>query len=410
MTIITKKFENGLRFGFTAVPSPVAYCALSIKVGTRNEHPSLNGIAHMTEHMLFKGTATRSSVRINNYLESLGGELNAYTTKEETVIQATVLKEDLAKAVELLCDLAFNSKFPEKELEKEKEVILEEIKSYKDSPSELIFDDFEEELFGGHPLAGNILGTPKSLKRISTKDIKEFTALNYRPENMSFSIVADLPAEKCEKLVKRYFGNNEKISDSIDSIVAEPISPCIGGTVKVISKRSYQTHCVIGGRAYSFYDRRRLPLAILTNILGGPALNSKLNQLLREKHALAYSVDASYTPFTDTGVFSVYFGTDKSNLDKCIVLVKKEFNLLKDREISERKLKAAKKQLLGQLAVSMDNAESQCLNIGKSLLVFGKVEPIEEIRNKIEKITANEIFETANEIFSEDNLITLIYK
>ncbi|HBY01629.1 MAG TPA: hypothetical protein DEG92_03670, partial [Rikenellaceae bacterium] len=285
-----------------AVPSPVAYCALSIKVGTRNEHPSLNGIAHMTEHMLFKGTATRSSVSINNYLESLGGELNAYTTKEETVIQATVLKEDLSKAVELLCDLAFNSRFPEKELEKEKEVILEEIKSYKDSPSELIFDDFEEELFGGHPLAGNILGTPKSLKRISTNDIREFTSLNYRPENMSFSIVADLPAEKCEKLVKRYFGNNEKISESIDSNVAVPIPPCIGGTVKVISKRSYQTHCVIGGRAYSFYDRQRLPLAILTNIIGGPALNSKLNQLLREKHALAYSVDASYTPFTDTGV------------------------------------------------------------------------------------------------------------
>lgn len=410
MTIITKKFENGLRFGFMAVPSPVAYCALSIKVGTRNEHPSLNGIAHMTEHMLFKGTATRSSVSINNYLESLGGELNAYTTKEETVIQATVLKEDLSKAVELLCDLAFNSRFPEKELEKEKEVILEEIKSYKDSPSELIFDDFEEELFGGHPLAGNILGTPKSLKRISTKDIREFTSLNYRPENMSFSIVADLPAEKCEKLVKRYFGNNEKISESIDSNVAVPIPPCIGGTVKVISKRSYQTHCVIGGRAYSFYDRQRLPLAILTNIIGGPALNSKLNQLLREKHALAYSVDASYTPFTDTGVFSVYFGTDKSNLDKCIALVKKEFNILKEREISERKLKAAKKQLLGQLAVSMDNAESQCLNIGKSLLVFGKVEPIAEIRNKIEAITANEIFETANEILSEDNLITLIYK
>ena len=410
MTIITKKFENGLRFGFRAVSSPVAYLALSVKVGTRDEHPSLNGIAHMTEHMLFKGTTTRSSVSINNYLESLGGELNAYTTKEETVIQATVLKEDLSKAVELLCDLAFNSKFPEKELEKEKEVILEEIKSYKDSPSELIFDDFEEELFGGHPLAGNILGTPKSIKRITTKDIREFTSLNYRPENMSFSIVADLPVEKCEKLVRKYFEHTGKTANAAEVPAVQPMPPCVGGTVKIISKRSYQTHCVVGGRAYSFYDKRRLPLALLTNILGGPALNSRLNQVLREKHALAYTIDASYTPFTDTGVFSVYFGTDKSSLDKCISLVTKEFSLLKEKEISPGKLKAAKKQLLGQLAISMDNAEAQCLNIGKSLLVFNKVEPIGELRRKIEDITAHEIFEAANDIFSEDNLITLIYK
>ena len=410
MTTITKKFENGLRFGFKAVSSPVAYCALSVKVGTRDEHPPLNGIAHMTEHMLFKGTTTRGAISINNYLESLGGELNAYTTKEETVIQATVLKEDLSKAIELLCDLAFNSKFPDKELEKEKEVILEEIKSYKDSPSELIFDDFEEELFGGHPLAGNILGTPKSIKKISSKDIREFTALNYRPENMSFSIVADLPVEKCEKLVHKYFGHNDKLSNIDYKTVTYPMPPHLGGKMKIISKRSYQAHCVVGGRAYSFYDKRRLPLALLTNILGGPALNSKLNRILREKHALAYSVDASYTPFTDTGVFSVYFGTDKSNLDKCIALVTKEFNLLKEREMSPTKLKSAKKQLLGQLAVSMDNAEAQCLNIGKSLLVFNKVEPIEELRRRIEDITAHEIFEAANDIFSEDNLITLIYK
>ena len=410
MTTITKKFENGLRFGFKAVSSPVAYCALSVKVGTRDEHPPLNGIAHMTEHMLFKGTTTRGAISINNYLESLGGELNAYTTKEETVIQATVLKEDLSKAIELLCDLAFNSKFPDKELEKEKEVILEEIKSYKDSPSELIFDDFEEELFGGHPLAGNILGTPKSIKKISSKDIREFTALNYRPENMSFSIVADLPVEKCEKLVHKYFGHNDKLSNIDYKTVTYPMPPHLGGKMKIISKRSYQAHCVVGGRAYSFYDKRRLPLALLTNILGGPALNSKLNRILREKHALAYSVDASYTPFTDTGVFSVYFGTDKSNLDKCIALVTKEFNLLKEREMSPTKLKSAKKQLLGQLAVSMDNAEAQCLNIGKSLLVFNKVEPIGELRRRIEEITAHEIFEAANDIFSEDNMITLIYK
>ncbi len=411
MTTYTKLFENGLRFGFRHASSPVAYCALTINAGTRDENLSQGGIAHLTEHMLFKGTKGRSARSINNFLEKLGGELNAYTTKEETVIHATVLKEDLPKAIELLHDLAFNSIFPETELAKEKDVVLEEIKSYKDTPSEQIYDDFEELLFGTHPLAGNILGTPKSVRKITRDDLINFTKLHYRYENMSFSIVADSKSERCEALAKKHFGHSETSDPpGIVPFRSTQIPPGNSGGIHIVSKKSYQAHCVLGGRAYSLYDTKRLPLALLVNVLGGPALNSKLNLLLREKHALAYTVDASYTPFSDTGLFTIYFGTDKSNLDRSLKLINKELNNIIEKGLSSTQLKAAKKQLAGQLAISTDNAESQCLNIGKSLLVFKRVEPMEEVMNKINSITSAQIKEVASEIFSDDNLITLIYK
>lgn len=411
MTTYTTLFDNGLRFGFKHASSPVAYCALTINAGTRDENLSQGGIAHLTEHMLFKGTKGRSARSINNFLEKLGGELNAYTTKEETVIHATVLKEDLPKAVELLHDLAFNSIFPENELAKEKEVVLEEIKSYKDTPSEQIYDDFEELLFGNHPLAGNILGTPKTVRRITREDLVNFTKLHYRCENMSFSIVADSKAEKCEALARKYFGHLETNEPpGIVPFRSTHIPPGNSGGIHIVSKKSYQAHCVLGGRAYSLYDKRRLPLALLVNVLGGPALNSKLNLLLREKHALAYTVDASYTPFSDTGLFTVYFGTDKTNLDRSLKLINKELNDIIEKGLSVAQLKAAKKQLAGQLAISTDNAESQCLNIGKSLLVFKKVEPMDEVMGKINAISSDQIKEVASEVFSDDNLITLIYK
>lgn len=411
MTTYTTLFDNGLRFGFKHASSPVAYCALTINAGTRDENLSQGGIAHLTEHMLFKGTKGRSARSINNFLEKLGGELNAYTTKEETVIHATVLKEDLPKAVELLHDLAFNSIFPENELAKEKEVVLEEIKSYKDTPSEQIYDDFEELLFGNHPLAGNILGTPKTVRRITREDLVNFTKLHYRCENMSFSIVADSKAEKCEALARKYFGHLETNEPpGIVPFRSTHIPPGNSGGIHIVSKKSYQAHCVLGGRAYSLYDKRRLPLALLVNVLGGPALNSKLNLLLREKHALAYTVDASYTPFSDTGLFTVYFGTDKTNLDRSLKLINKELNDIIEKGLSMAQLKAAKKQLAGQLAISTDNAESQCLNIGKSLLVFKKVETMDEVMGKINAISSDQIKEVASEVFSDDNLITLIYK
>jgi len=414
MDIITSQLDSGIGYAFQRISSPVAYCALSIKAGTRNESDRYNGVAHLTEHMSFKGTTKRGAKRINNFLESLGGELNAYTTKEETVIHATVLKEDIGKAVELLSDLAFNSLFPEKELTKEKDVVLDEISSYKDSPSEQIFDDLDEYVFRDHPLAKPILGTPKSVKKIGVEHIKEFTSQYYQLPNMTFSIVADISNKRGLSLVNRYFGERGNISPDA-FIEGNTLSnkPCVIAlpfdSEKRVAKKTYQAHCVIGVPAYNLYDPRRLPLALLTNILGGPALNSKLNQVLREKHALVYTVDASYALYTDTGLFTIYFGTDKNNIDKCLNILDNELESIREKSFSPAFLKASKKQLLGQLAISMDNAESQCLSMGKSLLFYKKVESIEVLREKILKIESAQLLQIAQELLDRKKMFTLIY-
>ncbi len=420
MDIITSQLGSGIGYAFQRISSPVAYCALSIKAGTRNEIDKYNGVAHLTEHMLFKGTNKRGAKRINNFLEKLGGELNAYTTKEETVIHATVLKEDIGKAVELLSDLAFNSLFPEKELLKEKDIVLDEISSYKDTPSEQIFDDFEEYIFGSHPLAKPILGTPKSVRKIGVEQIKEFTSKYYQPKNMTFSIVADISNERGISLVNRYFGEGDnrfaldqsKSSENTTRDLINSKLPLIALPEQIekrVIKKTYQAHCVIGIPAYNLYDSRRLPLALLTNILGGPALNSKLNQVLREKYALAYTVDAGYTPYTDTGLFTIYFGTDKNNIDKCLTILDNQLESIREKGFSPTSLKASKKQLLGQLAISMDNAESQCLSMGKSLLFYKKVEPIEVIREKIQNIDSAQLLQIAQDLLDRKKMVTLIY-
>lgn len=398
-----------MNIAFKHISSPVAYCALSVKVGTRDEDIALNGIAHFTEHMIFKGTAKRSANTLNNYLEKLGGELNAYTTKEETVVYATVLKEDLPKAVELIADIAFNSTFPEKELKKEREVILEEISSYNDSPSDLIFDDFDEHIFGSHQLSRPILGTRASVKHIGVEDIRNFTSKYYKTGNMSFAIVADITEEKGMKLVNKYFcsKDNEPVEETKSAVVPEIKDA--GQRVKIITRKTHQAHCVLGSTAYTLFQDERLALSLLTNIIGGPAMNSILNRVLREKYGLAYNVEATYTPYYDTGLFTIYFGTDKSNVDRCIELIDRELNIIMEKELTPYQLKAAKKQLLGQLAISMDNAESLCLSIGKSLLVYGNVESIETIREKIKQITAAKLNEVAKEILALEKRYTLIY-
>ena len=448
MSITVIKLDSGIRYAFRRVSSPVAYCALTIKAGTRDEKEELNGVAHLVEHMLFKGTKSKGAKRINNLLESLGGELNAYTTKEETVIHATVLKEDISKAVELLSDLAFNSIFPEKELLKERDIVLEEIDSYKDTPSEQIFDDFDSYIFDSHPLSKPILGTPKSVKKLGVSDVKNFVRQNYHPFNMSFSIVADISAEKGATLVNRYFGEGRLEEDLLCGqlpkaelydiqltkgksanlhLPEEPHSSgglyhCqavensalftgnnLGGTIKKVSKKTHQAHCVMGSPAYTYYDDCRVGLALLTNIVGGPALNSRLNQSLREKYALVYTVDASYTPYSDTGLFTIYFGADKGSIDKAFNVVRKELDRLIEKGMSETSLKSAKKQLLGQLAIANDNAEARCLSMGKSLLVFNDVETMESLREKIWAVTASDIRGIAEDILGKEKMFTLIY-
>lgn len=404
-------FYRGLQFAFKKSTSPVAYCSLTIRCGTRCEDPVYNGLAHLTEHMIFKGTAYHNATSINSYIEKLGGELNAYTTKEEIVIHSTVLKEDLGRAMGLLVELAFCPTFPEKELKKEKVVVLDEINSYKDSPSDQIFDDFEELLFSGSDLSLPVLGKAKSLKKIDVKILQSFVKENFIPANMAFSVVADLDEGYVRKMLlrtlRKYSG--DKGEDGPVQITVPPQIRVFPTFEKKVTKKNHQAHCIIGASSYSYYDARRMALILLVNILGGPAANARLNLLLREKNAYVYNVEASYGQYSDTGVVTVYFGCDRIYFDKCIKLIEEELSRFRETLMPARTLQQAKKQLLGQLAISSDNGEAQCLSMGKSLLVFGEVIEVDKMRSMIEAVTSEQIKDVANDIFAPDKLSKLIY-
>lgn len=412
--IFTKTFDCGLKMVLKRTPSPVSYSALTIKSGTRNEPKGKDGIAHMTEHMLFKGTARRTPQEISDRLELLGGELNAYTTKEETVVYSAVLREDTSKAVDLMMEMAFTSSFAENELDKERQVIIDEINMYKDSPSDCIFDDFEKMLYGEHPLARPILGSAGSLKKIRSADLKAYTWTNFRPETMCISIAGNITPQRAEKIVA------ESIRRYVpDGYVPSPApSPALeGGSlsagtafIREISKKNHQTNCIIGTSAYSYYDEDRLTLILLSNMLGGPATNSILNQMLREKNALVYTVESIYVPFADTGSMLIYFGCEKQNTERCLELIYGELEKLRSTPVPDKKLAAAKKQLLGQLAISSDNGEAQALAIGKSMTVFGRIMPDEEVRSKINAISAEQLQAAARTLFAPERLSRLIYK
>lgn len=420
-----------MKFSFKRVSSPVAVCAVSTMVGTRNEEPAYNGLAHLNEHMLFKGTEKRGAASINNLLENVGGELNAYTTKEETVVHATVLKEDLRRAVELLLELLFTSTYPDKELLKEREVVYEEIISYKDSPADSIYEDFECRLFEGHPLQYPILGTRKTLSRIESSTLKEYLHKWFIPDNMAISVVADMEESQVVKIVERAL-RKYCPGQHCDIIRESTLQPLVAGTAGgrtaageaapldwtpvppfriEINKKHHQAHCIIGTRAYSYtQERERLALALLANILGGPAMNARLNTVLREKNALVYTVEACFNPYSDTGLFTIYFGCDKPLVERSLRLVRKELERVIEAPLSSRALANAKKQLLGQLAIASDNSEAQCLSMGKSMMIFGYIEPMETTRAKIESLTSSELQRVAQEILAWDNLSILIYK
>lgn len=413
--MISGTADCGLRYAVKRSGSSVGYCALSIRCGTRDEIGYHGGIAHFVEHTIFKGTERRSASVINGYLDKLGGELNAFTTKEDIVFHATVLKEDLPKASSLLLELATCPTFPENEINTEKGVVIDEIHSYKDTPSEDIYDKFEEMLFEGHPLSGPILGTTASVKKINHDELIRFVKEKFRPEKMAFTVVADIDEKKMErdvlKLAEKFFGK-----------VETPVSPVIQSgcdkaeeirTVKFeksLNKRNHQANCVIGGQAPSLYqERERLATVLLCNILGGPASNSILNSVLREKNGWVYGVECSYTQYSDTGMVVISLGCDKSNLDKCLAAISKEISKLQDAPLSDRKLKAAKKQLMGQLAISSDNGETQCLSMGKSLLAYGKITGDRKTKDLIDAITAEDVREMAQTIFDPDKLSRLVY-
>ena len=412
--IYTKTFECGLRFAFRRTRSQVAYSALAIKSGTRNEPEGFSGIAHMTEHMLFKGTLKRTPQQISNRLEMLGGELNAYTAKEETVLYSTVLKEDTAKAVELLFELAFTSTFPQKELDKERCVVIDEINMYKDSPSECIFEEFEKMLFDTSPLSRPILGNVKSLRKIDSAALRDYVRENFRPENMCIAIVGNITPQRAEKIARqaaaKYIPDGYVPSQRPEKPSAPAELPQPPRFEREVAKKNHQINCIIGTTAYSYYDNRRMEMVLLANLLGGPSANSRLNQKLREKNALVYAVDASFTQFADNGSLLVYFGCEKANLDRCIALVHEELALLRNKPLSERALRSARKQLLGQLAVASDNGESQALSMAKSMLVFDGILPDDEVRRRIEAITPESLQQVAASVLAEERLSTLIFK
>ena len=412
----------GLRYGVRRGGSAVGYCALSLRSGTRDENGFGMGIAHFVEHTMFRGTKRKSASVIAGYLDRLGGELNAYTTKEEIVLHATVLKEDLGKAARLLFELATEATFPDGEIETERGVVLDEIISYKDNPAEDVYDKFEGMLFEGHPLGRPILGTTASVRKLRPADLRAFVKTFFTPDRMAFTVVADIDEAVMEKRVLRmvegiFGGERDTLSSAslrdpirANALERVSLSPEACPFSKTVDKRNHEVNAVIGNRAPSLYEQEdRITAAVLCNILGGTASNSLLNKELREKNGWVYGVECTYTQYADTGIAAISFGCDKPNLERCLTALDKILARLRNEPMSERTLKAYKKQLLGQLAISSDNGEAQCLSMGKSLLAWGRIDTSSEMRARIEAVTPEALQKMAARIFDPDRLSRLIY-
>lgn len=404
MEFYTYTLPNGIRGIHRQVRGSVAHCALVIGAGSRDERPDEHGLAHLTEHAFFKGTERRRAWQVNCRLENLGGELNAFTTKEETTIHATTLRGDFAKAAELIADVAFRSTFPEREIEREKEVIVDEINTYKDSPADMIYDTFEELIFEGSELGHNILGRKAALMRYDGAAIRAFTARTHTTDRVVFSSIGSFSPAAAEAVALRYFGGQPATTRGFERTAPPAVAPF----EKTVTKHTHQTHCIIGSRTCGIDDARRLPLALLFNILGGPSANSLLNVEIREKHGLSYNIEATYTPYGDCGLAAIYFSSEHANEAQCIELIEKQLQRLRTESISPRRLSMAKKQFIAQLAISSESNESYMLSAGKSLLTHGEVDTMEQVYAKIRALTAAQLTEAAEETFTK--MSRLIYR
>jgi len=405
MEYFSAVLPNGIRLVHQYVDSPVSHCGIIINTGSRDEALSEQGMAHFIEHTIFKGTLKRKSFHILSRLEDVGGEMNAYTTKEETAIHASFLTEYYQRTIELFSDILINSTFPDQELKKEQDVIIDEINSYNDSPSELIFDEFEELIFEGHPIGRNILGTPENVKAFTREDIQCFMAKNYNTDQMVVCSVGKITGKQFFHLAERYFSifpDNRRTFNR----------PLVTGYIprfKSIEKETFQAHCLIGGLAYDVLHANRIALVLLNSILGGQSGNSRLNLALRERNGIAYNLESSYTAYSDTGTITIYFGTDKENLDKAISLIKREIKILQNKLLGDIQISKAKKQLVGQLAMSQENHEDLMLSLGKSFLIYNKMDDLDVLYKKINAVTTFQIMEIANEVLDFDKLSVLIY-
>ena len=428
----TYTLDNGLRIIHLPSDSKVVYCGYQINAGTRNEEPGEEGLAHFCEHVTFKGTERRKAWHILNCLESVGGDLNAYTNKEGTVYYSAILKEHIARAVDLLTDIVFHSVYPQTEIDKEVEVICDEIESYNDSPAELIYDEFENFIFKDSPLGHNILGTAEQVRHFTTEDALRFTRKLYRPDNAIFFAYGDIDFKKLVRLLKKSFLSEERrvkseettFGDRRESQFNSPEAQAqfniqhstfntqhsFEGQTIVMQKNTHQAHVMIGTRAYDVNDSRRMPLYLLNNMLGGPGMNAKLNLALREHNGLVYTVESTMVAYGDTGVWSIYFGCDEHDVKRCLRLVRKELDKFMQKPLSEAQLKAAKKQIKGQVGVACDNRENFALDFGKSFLHYGWEKNVDRLYEQVDEITAEQIQAVAQELFDKDRLTTLIFR
>lgn len=396
--------SNGLRVIHLPSDSPVIYCGIGIKVGSRHEQQGEEGLAHFCEHVTFKGTSRRSALQILNSLESVGGDLNAFTNKEDTVFYAAILKEHLPRAVDLLTDIVFNSTYPDQEIAHEVDVICDEIESYNDSPAELIYDEFENKLFQGHPLGHHILGTRERVKSFTSEDARRFTQRYYRPDNAIFFAYGNL---NFQQLVRKLESSGVRGYEGARVREMPKYIPS-SSSLSLPSPSHHQSHVMIGCKTYAFNDPRRMPLYLLNNILGGPGMNARLNLSLRERHGLVYTIESSMASYSDTGCWSVYFGCDHHDVKRCLRLVNRELDRMMQHPLSERQLLAAKRQLKGQIAIACDNREQFALDFAKSFLHYDKERDIDYLFQQIDAITALQLQEVAQECFDPQRLTTLM--
>ena len=419
MNYNTHTLSNGLRIIHLPSPSPVVYCGYAVAAGTRDEQKGREeGMAHFCEHMTFKGTEHRTSMKILGYLESVGGDLNAFTNKEETVYHAAVLKDNIDRAVDLLTDIVFHSTYPQAEIDKEVEVIVDEIESYNDSPAELVYDLFENAIYNGHPLGHNILGTAEQLRTYTTEDALRFTRRYYRPDNSVFFAYGDVDFGKLVRLLERANTvaadssqqqssaespaidvNKEKSAMSLPPYVAQHINHHMD---------THLAHVMLGNRAYDVHDNRRIALYLLNNILGGPGMNARLNISLRERHAFVYTVESMMQSYSDTGLWAVYFGCDPKNVDKCLRLIRHELDKVMEKPLSEAQLHAAKKQIRGQIGIACDSRESFALDFAKGFLHYGWKKDVTALCDHIDALTAEDLQRVAQETFAEESLTKLV--
>ena len=412
----THTLSNGLRIIHLPSTSPVVYCGYEIAVGSRHEGAGEEGLAHFCEHVTFKGTQRRTSMQILKALDRVGGDLNAFTQKESTVFYAALLKDHLSAAIDLLTDIVFHSTYPQQEIDKEVEVICDEIESYNDSPAELIFDDFENLIFEGHPLGHNILGTAERVRSFTTEDALRFTSRYYTPQNAIFFVYGDVDFNKIVKVLEsKHNENSERCTTNTALKNNSPENNSLSSLLSPLknitrSLQTHQAHVMIGNRAYGIDHPLRIPLYLLNNILGGPGMSARLNIALRERHGLVYTVDSTMVSYGDTGMWAVYFGCDPHDVKRCQRLVRHELDRLIEKPLSDAQLKAAKRQLKGQIGVACDNREQFALDFGKSFLHDGKEKDIQHLFAQIDSVTAQQIQQVAQELMAEDKVSTLIYK